>query len=114
MKNYFQKTTSASPLVILRISLGFLLFAVCALSALMVALGFYYRINITVLFLSFTYIELIDKSTYLNHYYFVSMICLMMIFLPAHVYFSVDAYRNKGLASDKIPQWCIDSVKLFV
>jgi hypothetical protein len=156
MKNYFQKTTSAAPLVILRISLGvllfgsvirfwlkgwihdlylapkyffpfygfefamplgdftYLLFAVCALSALMVALGFYYRINITVLFLSFTYIELIDKSTYLNHYYFVSMICLMMIFLPAHTYFSLDAKRKKYLLSDQIPRWCIDSIKIFV
>jgi hypothetical protein len=156
MKNYFQRTTSAAPLVILRISLGvllfgsvirfwfkgwindlyiapkyffpfygfefatplgdftYLLFAVCALSALMVALGFYYRINITILFLSFTYIELIDKSTYLNHYYFVSMICLMMIFLPAHTYFSLDAKRNRNLLSDQIPRWCIDSIKTFV
>src|SRR5687767_4134688 len=56
------------------------LFAVCALAALMVALGLYYRLAAPALFLSFTYIELIDKSTYLNHYYFVSMICLMMIF----------------------------------
>jgi hypothetical protein len=92
----------------------YLLFAVCALSALMVAFGLYYRIASVVLFLSFTYIELIDKSTYLNHYYFVSMICLVMIFLPAHVYFSLDARRNKELLSDRIPQWCIDSIKIFV
>lgn len=92
----------------------YLLFAICGISAFLFALGFFYRIASITLFLSFTYIELIDKSTYLNHYYFISMICLLMIFLPAHVYFSVDAYRNKSLASDKIPQWSIDSVKLFV
>jgi hypothetical protein len=92
----------------------YVLFAVCALSALMVAFGLYYRIASAVLFLSFTYIELIDKSTYLNHYYFVSMICLIMIFLPAHAYFSLDARRNKELLSDRIPQWCIDSIKIFV
>lgn len=90
------------------------LFAVCALAALMVALGLYYRLAATALFLSFTYIELIDKSTYLNHYYFVSVICLMMIFLPAHLYFSIDARRNKQLLSQAIPQWCIDSIKIFV
>lgn len=92
----------------------YLLFAVCGLAAFMVALGLYYRIASIALFLSFTYIELIDKSTYLNHYYFVSMICLMMIFLPANVFFSFDARRNSQLLSDQIPRWCVDSLKLFV
>lgn len=94
--------------------LTYVLFAACAISALFVAIGFYYRISSIALFLTFTYIELIDKSNYLNHYYFISMICLVMIFLPAHVYFSIDARRNKELLSDQIPNWCIDSIKLFV
>lgn len=92
----------------------YILFFICGASALLVALGYFYRAASISLFLSFTYIELIDKSTYLNHYYFISMICLLMIFLPAHAYFSVDAYRNKQLHSDQIPQWSIDSIKLFV
>jgi hypothetical protein len=92
----------------------YVIFVICAVSALMVTLGWFYRIASVALFLSFTYIELIDKSTYLNHYYFISMVSLLMIFLPAHVYFSLDARRNKSVNSDKIPQWSIDSLKLFV
>lgn len=92
----------------------YVLFALCALCAIMVAFGFLYRMASAGLFLTFTYIELIDKSTYLNHYYFISMVCLIMIFLPAHACFSVDAFRNKKLLSGKVPQWCVDSVKLFV
>jgi hypothetical protein len=92
----------------------YILFAVCALCALCVAVGFYYRVAITGLFLTFTYIELIDKSTYLNHYYFISMVCLMMIFLPAHAYFSWDARRDKTLSADSIPRWCIDVLRIFV
>ncbi len=92
----------------------YLLFAICGICALLVAIGRYYRVAMTGLFLSFTYIELMDKSTYLNHYYFISMICLMMIFLPAHVRFSADATRNPSLASDTVPRWCLDSIKLFV
>src|SRR5688500_13067136 len=65
----------------------YVLFAICGLSALLVAIGLFYRVASITLFLSFTYIELIDKSTYLNHYYFISMVCLLMVFLPAHVYF---------------------------
>lgn len=92
----------------------YLLFLVCAVAALMVALGLFYRTAIIALFVSFTYIELIDKTTYLNHYYFISMICLLMIFLPAHVRYSLDAYRNKEVAKDLVPRWCIDSLKVFV
>jgi hypothetical protein len=92
----------------------YLLFALCGLSALLVASGFLYRIASISLFLSFTYIELIDKSTYLNHYYFTSMVCLLLIFLPAHACFSVDARRRPALRANQIPAWCIDTLKLFV
>jgi hypothetical protein len=92
----------------------YVLFAICGLCALLVAVGLIYRFAATGLFVSFTYIELMDKSTYLNHYYFISMICLVMIFLPAHSYFSIDAFRKKDLAAKRIPLWCLDSVKLFV
>ena len=92
----------------------YLLFAICAVSALLVMIGYCYRVAIFSLFISFTYIELIDKSTYLNHYYFISVLCLIMVFLPAHVYFSVDAYKNPNLCSGKIPKWSIDVIKLLV
>jgi hypothetical protein len=92
----------------------YLLFAIVAVSALMVAAGWFYRTAATLLFVSFTYIELIDKSTYLNHYYFISLISFLLIFLPAHVYFSVDTYRKKELLAGLIPQWTVDTLKLFV
>lgn len=92
----------------------YLLFAICMLSAVFVMVGYYYKPAMITLFMSFTYIELIDKSTYLNHYYFIILLCLMMVFLPAHVYFSVDAYRDKRLLSSCIPRWCIDAIKLLV
>jgi uncharacterized membrane protein YphA (DoxX/SURF4 family) len=148
MITYFQKYTSASPLVVFRIMIGgllflsiirfwyngwiedlyispksffpfygfefvkplgnytYLLFILCAVSALLVAIGLFYRVAIILLFLSFTYIELMDKSTYLNHYYFISMICLIMIFLPAHVSFSIDTRWKKKLQTTQVPQWC--------
>jgi hypothetical protein len=92
----------------------YVLFGVCATCALLVALGLFYRVASIGLFLSFTYIELMDKSTYLNHYYFISLVCFLMIFLPAQAYFSVDAYRNRGLSAQYIPQWCIDAIKLMI
>ncbi|KAA9346677.1 HTTM domain-containing protein [Larkinella humicola] len=92
----------------------YLLFAVCGLSALLVALGWFYRVASVLLFLSFTYIELMDKSTYLNHYYFVSLVAFLLIFLPANVYFSVDTYRDPRRFYDQIPRWTIDSLRLLM
>lgn len=92
----------------------YLLFIICGIASLFVALGFKYRISIIVFFLSFTYIELMDKTTYLNHYYFISILSFLMIFLPAHAYYSIDALRNEYLRSQEIPAWTIDSIKLLL
>ncbi len=34
-------------------------------------------------FLCFTYVELLDKSNYLNHYYFVSLMAFLLAFIPS-------------------------------
>jgi len=91
----------------------YLIFMVCGLSALFVALGLKYRLAIIVFFLSFTYIELMDKTTYLNHYYFISILSFLMMFLPANAYYSVDnLIRKKQFLT--IPRWTIDSIKLLL
>ncbi|WP_420576857.1 HTTM domain-containing protein [Ekhidna sp.] len=90
----------------------YLLFIICGLSALAVMVGFRYRLSIIAFFLSFTYIELMDKTTYLNHYYFISLLSFLMIFLPAGQCFSVDARRNGS--QDYVPKWSLDSIKLLL
>lgn len=92
----------------------YILFAVCGLSAFFVALGYRYRLAIILFFLSFTYIELMDKTTYLNHYYFISILSFLMIFLPANAYFAVDAAKNPAKAFQFIPRWTINSIKLLL
>ncbi|MBR9845648.1 MAG: HTTM domain-containing protein, partial [Algicola sp.] len=92
---------------------NYLLFFICGISALFIAFGLKYRLAIITFFLSFTYIELIDKTTYLNHYYFISILSFLMIFLPANAYFSVDNILKKQYIT-KIPKWTIDSIKLLL
>lgn len=94
-------------------NLTYLLFFICGLSALFVALGFKYRVAIITFFLSFTYIELMDKTTYLNHYYFISILSFLLIFLPANSSFSIDSYLKKKTYR-LVPKWSIDAVKLLV
>ena len=91
----------------------YLIFVICALASLFIAFGYKYRFAIILFFLSFTYIELMDKTNYLNHYYFVSVLSFLLIFLPANVQFSVDAFLRKK-EYNLIPRWTIDSVKLLL
>mgnify|MGYP005821027659 FL=1 len=92
----------------------YLLFVICGLSAFCVAIGYKYRLAIILFFLSFTYIELLDKTTYLNHYYFISCLSFLLIFLPANCYYSIDAIRIKKVRVDRVPAWTIDSIKLLL
>ena len=73
----------------------YLIFILCFISSFFVAIGYRYKLSIILFFLSFTYIEMMDKTTYLNHYYFISILSFIMIFLPANVGYSLDSYLNK-------------------
>ncbi|MBC5774405.1 HTTM domain-containing protein [Pontibacter sp. KCTC 32443] len=85
----------------------YILFCVMALSALGIMLGLFYRWAAALFFLSFTYVELIDKTNYLNHYYFVSIVAFLMILVPAHRHFSLDVLRKPGLWASHVPRWTI-------
>src|SRR6218665_470818 len=61
----------------------YLVFALLLLSSLGILLGLFYRFSAILFFLLFTYVELIDKTNYLNHYYFVSLVSFLLIFSPA-------------------------------
>lgn len=89
----------------------YILYFLMALSALLMALGYFYKPAIIFFFLSFTYIELIDKTNYLNHYYFVSIISFLLCFLPANRFFSVDVLRKPNLRKTEVSAWCINIIK---
>ncbi|MFN0177135.1 MAG: HTTM domain-containing protein [Saprospiraceae bacterium] len=76
-------------------------------SSLCVVLGLFYRLAAVAQFLLFTYIELIDLTYYLNHYYFVSIVCGLLIFVPANRAFSLDVLRNPAIFQSQIPRWAV-------
>ncbi len=90
------------------------LFILMLLGALGILLGAFYRVSAVVFFLAFTYVELIDKTTYLNHYYFISLMAFLMIWMPAHKAYSVDSKLFPRIKSFEIPKWCILSLKLQI
>ncbi|MDF2447643.1 MAG: deoxyribonuclease HsdR [Bacteroidota bacterium] len=92
----------------------YLVFIILAIASLFIALGFFYRASAVLFFVLFTYVELIDKTNYLNHYYFISIASFILIFLPAHRYFSMDVWRNKKLKASHVPNYFILAIKLQV
>ncbi|MEM9314605.1 MAG: HTTM domain-containing protein [Pseudomonadota bacterium] len=76
-----------------------------AISALLVSLGAFYRLSIVVFWCLFTYAELMDVTTYLNHYYFISVLALILCFLSPHRAWSVDAWRRPELRVATLPAW---------
>jgi hypothetical protein len=91
----------------------YLLFAICIFSAILITIGYKYQLSITVFFLSFTYIELLEKTIYLNHYYFISILSFLLIFLPLSSSFSVDNLIRKE-KQIRVPKWTIDCLKLLL
>lgn len=71
------------------------------------ALGLFYRIAVAVFFVCFCYAELIDKTYYLNHYYLVSVMTFLLLFVPANRYLSLDVLRKPALKATHVPAWTI-------
>ena len=94
-------------------SYTYLLFIICGLSTIFITLGLFYRYAIVIFFLSFTYIELIDKTTYLNHYYFISVLALLLLFIPANATFSIDSKIFKNIKA-KVYNYHILSIKCLI
>jgi hypothetical protein len=92
----------------------YLVFGIMALSALFIALGLFYRVATLLFFLVFTYVELIDVTTYLNHYYFVSLVAFVLIWLPANRLYSIDTKLNPSIRRQHVPAWTVGIVRFQI
>ena len=77
------------------------------LAALFAALGLFYRVSAAAFFLMITYVFLLEKAQYLNHLYLVCLISFLMVFVPSHRHFSLDALMHPHLRSDVAPAWSL-------
>lgn len=89
----------------------YILFVLMLVAALCIALGLFYRLAASVFALAFTYIELLDVTTYLNHYYFVSLVSFLLIWLPANRLYSLDSKLGLTRRSNITARWTVDILK---
>ena len=89
----------------------YLLFTVVFFSGLLVMFGVAYRAATITLFLSWSYLFLVDQCNYMNHYYLMVLLAMLLIVIPADrvMSFSDSFKREQGLdqKSDLIPRWCL-------
>lgn len=92
----------------------YLVFVALLATSLAITLGAFYRFTSITFFLLFTYVELIDISFYLNHYYFVSIVAFLLIWVPANKSFSIDVLRDTSIQIETVPRWTIGIFKLQI
>lgn len=82
-----------------------IVFIALGMCAAAIALGALYRVASAAFFVLFTYVHLIDVANYLNHYYLVSVIALLMCALPLHRAWSIDAWLRPSIRAATLPAW---------
>lgn len=90
----------------------YLLFIICFVSSFMIMIGYKYKVAIVLFFLSFFYIECMDVTNYLNHYYFIVLLSFIMIFLPMNAAHSWDARKKNHIP--KVPVGYIRLLQIMI
>ena len=74
-----------------------------ALLGACIALGYRHRLAAALFVVGFAYAELIDAALYLNHYWFVTLAGLLLVLLPVHHRWSLDARQGRVRAARYVP-----------
>jgi hypothetical protein len=90
------------------------LFIALGVLGALVAVGLWFRPAVACLFALFTYLQVVDATNYLNHYYLVSLLAALLFFMPAQGAFSLDARRRPALRAVTAPAWCLTLLRFQV
>ncbi len=87
---------------------------VLGMCAIGIATGFYYRWSAFFFLLGFVYLELIDQTLYLNHYYLVALLAGILVCVPAHRIWSIDAVLRRGVRCEHVPSWTVNLLRFQI
>ena len=66
-----------------------------------IAIGYRHRLATALFIVGFAYTELIEASLYLNHYWFITLAAVLLLLLPAHHHWSLDAAAGRAACSNQ-------------
>lgn len=84
----------------------YIYFCVMGVLSIAVALGYRYKFSISMLTILWAGTYLMQKTSYNNHYYLLMLVGIMMCFLPAHRYKSLDVKQGRVQQLEVMPNWC--------
>ena len=84
-------------------------FFVVGLAAFFICIGFLYRIASIIFFLGYTYIFLVERALYNNHYYLICLLGFFLILMPLNRNFSIDS-----IIWPKLKQYSVSSVWIWI
>ncbi|MFT3922855.1 MAG: HTTM domain-containing protein [Myxococcales bacterium] len=91
---------------------AYAIFAALGVLALAICFGCFTRLACALFCALFSYVHLLDATYYLNHYYLVSLLTLLLAFAPAANALSIDAWRKPRPAC--IPAWWLHLLRFQV
>jgi len=92
----------------------FIHFFFLGILALFICLGLFYRYASIAFFFGFTFVFLLDKSNYLNHFYLVVLLSGVNIFLPLNNNYSLDAKLWPDKQSAYAPNWSLRMIQIML
>ena len=75
-------------------------FALMGILGLFIVVGYKYRWSMLAFALLWWGVYLMQKTSYNNHYYLLALVSSLMVFLPAHRAYSIDARKNPAIRTD--------------
>jgi len=91
-------------------------FVIMGILGIFIAIGFKYRWSIILFTILWSAVYLMQKTAYNNHYYLLILISILMCFMPANSYASVDSRLKPSIRSNSMPayiKWII-IIQLFI
>ena len=80
-------------------------FLITGAAGLLLAVGLFYRAAAVVAFLGYTWYFLLDQTYFNNHFYLISLLAFLLIWMPADRCWSL---RGLRVATDgQVPFWCV-------
>lgn len=86
-------------------TLMYWVFFAMGIFALGVTVGFFYRASAILFCLTYTYVFLIDKTDYNNHYYLIILVSFLLILVDADRWAALDRWHNPKLSIEQVPFW---------
>ncbi len=83
----------------------YVLYSVMGVAGLLVMVGYKYRLAIIFYAITWTYVYLLQKSSYNNHCYLLMLFNYIMILLPANASASIDARLNPAIRKEHMSRW---------